>query len=115
MGQMSRDYREVLLEALFDELPIAAMAFDADGIIRRWNKRAEEVFGWNAEEAISNHWTMLVPEEIRRSIDETIYQRLASGEIRYSINENLTKDGQTILCFWENKPLIIGGKVVDVL
>ncbi|MCW3838239.1 PAS domain S-box protein [Sphingomonas canadensis] len=39
-------------DGLADLVPDSIIAFDADGIIRLWNRGAEQLFGWMAEEAI---------------------------------------------------------------
>jgi len=37
---------------LFEEAPLALWTLDAEGIVLSWNREAEHVFGWTAEEAI---------------------------------------------------------------
>ena len=41
-----------LLAALLDGMDAALCAFDADGAITHWNREAERVLGWSAEEAV---------------------------------------------------------------
>ena len=102
------------VERVFDELPQATIVFDAYGIIRYWNKEAERVFGWSAEEAIGRHGTMLVPMSARLNVSQ-IWRALISGEARHSVSENLTKDGHTIFCLWSSTPLRVGEEVVGVV
>ncbi|MFJ2227690.1 PAS domain-containing protein [Streptomyces halstedii] len=42
----------VLLAALLDGMDAALCAFDAHGIVTHWNREAERVLGWSAEEAV---------------------------------------------------------------
>ncbi|MEU3184508.1 PAS domain-containing protein [Streptomyces sp. NPDC006923] len=44
-----------LLAALLDGMDAALCAFDADGVITHWNREAEHVLGWTAEEAVGRH------------------------------------------------------------
>lgn len=41
-----------LLAALLDGMDAALCAFDADGAVTHWNKEAERILGWSAEEAV---------------------------------------------------------------
>ncbi|GGX63055.1 PAS domain-containing protein [Streptomyces minutiscleroticus] len=41
-----------LLAALLDGMDAALCAFDADGAVTHWNREAERILGWTAEEAV---------------------------------------------------------------
>ncbi|WP_228974150.1 PAS domain-containing protein [Streptomyces sp. DH12] len=41
-----------LLSALLDGMDTALCAFDADGVVTHWNREAERLLGWPAEEAV---------------------------------------------------------------
>ncbi|MGR8009968.1 PAS domain-containing protein [Streptomyces hypolithicus] len=41
-----------LLAALLDGMDAALCAFDADGVITHWNREAERILGWSAEDAV---------------------------------------------------------------
>ncbi|RST17748.1 PAS domain-containing protein [Streptomyces sp. WAC05374] len=41
-----------LLAALLDGMDAALCAFDADGVLTHWNREAERILGWSAEEAV---------------------------------------------------------------
>ena len=53
--------------------------FDVNGIITSWNKGAELVFGFTAEEAIGQPITIVIPED-RRDEERTILTRIRRGE-----------------------------------
>ncbi|MFA4029546.1 MAG: hypothetical protein GDYSWBUE_000573, partial [Candidatus Fervidibacterota bacterium] len=114
MTWLNGSLQGLTVERVFDELPQATIVFDAYGIIRYWNKEAERVFGWSAEEAIGRHGTMLVPMSARLNVSQ-IWRALISGEARHSVSENLTKDGHTIFCLWSSTPLRVGEEVVGVV
>ncbi|MFI5756186.1 PAS domain-containing protein [Streptomyces sp. NPDC051569] len=44
-----------LLAALLDGMDAALCAFDAGGVVTHWNREAERVLGWSAEEAVGRH------------------------------------------------------------
>ncbi len=84
---------------------LAAIEWDTDFRVVAWNPAAEKIFGYTAEEAAGQHWTFLVPSHARPKVDD-VWARLSKGQVdAQSINENLTKDGRTILCDWHNTPL----------
>jgi PAS domain S-box-containing protein len=52
---------------------------DLDGIIRTWNKSAERLFGYTADEAIGKPVTIVIPAE-RRDEEPAILARIRRGE-----------------------------------
>jgi PAS domain S-box-containing protein len=44
-----------LLAALLDGMDAALCAFDADGVVTHWNREAERILGWSADEAVGRH------------------------------------------------------------
>jgi PAS domain S-box-containing protein len=68
-----------LLAAIVGFSDDAIISKKLDGTITSWNKSAERLFGYTAEEAIGQHITLIVPWE-RRSEQEEILRRLAQGE-----------------------------------
>ncbi len=99
----------------FDKTPLAVIEFDTNGIIHEWNPAACTVFGYSREEALGQHWSFLVPPNIRENPD-TIWEAvggLTAGA--RSTNENITKDGRVIKCEWFNTPLVdSNGSVIGV-
>src|SRR6202008_4690011 len=60
----------------------AIISKNLNGIIQSWNKRAELMFGYTAEEAVGKHITLIVPED-RRDEEKNILDRLGRGEKIY--------------------------------
>lgn len=86
-------------------MPLAHILFDAEGRFLAWNAGAERLFGYSRQEIIGQSADSIVPPQTRSQVAQ-ILQRLTQGDLTaHSINENLTKSGQTIICEWYNTPL----------
>ena len=57
----------------------AIVSKNLDGIITSWNRGAERVFGYSAEEAIGQPITLVIPKD-RRDEERTILTRIRRGE-----------------------------------
>jgi PAS domain S-box-containing protein len=68
-----------LLAAIVDSSDDAIISKSLDGIIRSWNRSAQRMFGWTADEAVGQPITIIVPSEM---FDEEIeiLKRLRAGE-----------------------------------
>jgi PAS domain S-box-containing protein len=91
----------------------AILSKNLDGIITSWNKGAERLFGYLAEEVIGKPVTFLIPSE-RRSEDVAIIERIRRGD-RVDHYETIRrrKDGSLIDVSLTVSPMRDGaGKVV---
>jgi len=68
-----------LLAAIVDSSDDAIVSKSLDGVITSWNKSAERLFGYSAEEAIGQHVTLIIPAD-RRDEETIILERLKRGE-----------------------------------
>ncbi len=68
-----------LLAAIVDSSEDAIVSKTLDGIIDSWNKSAEELFEYKAEEAIGQPVTIIIPPD-RLHEEEEILRRLRRGE-----------------------------------
>src|SRR5271166_1959944 len=84
------------LALIVDSSQDAIIGKNLDGIITHWNKGAEHIYGYKAEEAIGRSIAMLAPKERRDEIAQ-ILERIQSGErVEYSESVRITKDGRRL-------------------
>ena len=105
------------LQLQIDRMPIGLIVWDTKFRAKTWNPAATKIFGFAEEEALGKHpYELIVPKEAQLHVDN-IWRRLLEGdETAHSVNENITKDGRTIICEWLNTPLKeADGTVVGVL
>jgi PAS domain S-box-containing protein len=67
------------LAAIVESSDDAIVSKDLDGLITSWNKGAERVFGYSAEEAIGQPITIVIPRD-RQDEEPTILTRIRRGE-----------------------------------
>jgi PAS domain S-box-containing protein len=104
-----------------ENTPLAVVEFDKDLFIKRWSKRAEEIFGWKVSEALGKNVYdadfPIIYNEDMLSVD-TINEELTKGIVNrnVSLNRNYTKDRNIIYNEWYNSVLRDEhGKVITIL
>lgn len=99
-----------------EQSPIGLIEWNTDFEFLDWNPAAEKIFGFKKEEVAGRHITKkILPESAKPAVDKIWQDLLSNKGGYYSLNENLTKDGRTILCEWHNTPLIDNaGNVIGV-
>jgi len=81
------------LAAIVESSDDAIISKDLNGIIASWNKGAERLFGYTAEEAIGRPVTLLIPPD-RQQEEPRILQRLRRGErVEHFETVRVRKDG----------------------
>ena len=83
----------VFSRKLAAEAPDAIVFADAEGVIRFWNKGAERIFGFTAEEAVGQSLDIIIPEKLRARHWAGYRQVMASGRSRYGAGELLAVPG----------------------
>jgi PAS domain S-box-containing protein len=97
---------EAQLRAILDGMPIGCILNDTESRFTYWNPAAERMFGYRFEEAQGKQAVdLIVPAEFANSVAD-FNQRVLQGDgtIR-TVGENLTSDGQRIICEWTCTPL----------
>ncbi len=82
--------------AIVESADDAIVSKTLGGIITSWNRGAERIFGYTADEAVGRHVTMLIPEE-RHDEEPSIIARLTRGErIEHYETIRRRKDGTLV-------------------
>jgi PAS domain S-box-containing protein len=104
--------KELGLRALVDACDHAIIGTDANGIIVSWNKGAEKICGYKAEEALGRSISILIPPDHPDELPE-IMTRLRRGEhIATFETTRIHKDGHPIDLSISISPVIGRGDVV---
>ena len=81
------------LAAIVDSSNDGIISKNLDGVITSWNKTAERLFGYSAEEAVGHHITLIIPPD-RRPEEAVILERLKRGErVEHFETVRVRKDG----------------------
>jgi len=96
--------------------PLGVIEWNTDFEFVDWNPAAQRIFGFTKEEVLGKHvFERILPESARPAVDGIWNDLLTNRGGTRSTNENITKDGRTILCDWYNTPLVDqDGKVIGV-
>lgn len=78
----------------------AILFADREGVMRLWNRGAEEMFGWTAAEAVGQSLDLIIPERLRSRHWDGWNRVMETGLTRYGKDvlavPALRKDGTTI-------------------
>ncbi|MFH8794946.1 PAS domain-containing protein [Streptomyces sp. NPDC017941] len=88
-----------LLAALLDGMDAALCAFDADGVVTHWNREAERILGWSADEAVGRRgfagWAVRTADAAE--VEERLLSAMHAPGRRVDEFALLTKDGGRVL------------------
>ncbi|MFK3741587.1 ATP-binding protein [Massilia sp. TN1-12] len=105
--QAQREHLE-RLHALLENTPLAAIEWGRDRIVRRWSKRAEELFGWAADDVVGKPIGTLgfIHPDDARTVEE-MANTLVHSNVNYikGENRNVTRDRRVLHCEWHNSAL----------
>jgi PAS domain S-box-containing protein len=93
------------LKFLIDQTPIGIVEWNPEFEIIGWNRAAEEIFGYSAIEMLGQQGMQFIPESVRPRVAEIRTELREQRGGNFSLNENLRKDGSTIICEWVNTVL----------
>lgn len=91
--QKQSEKNNALFAAIIESSHDAIVSKNLNSIIQTWNKEAENMFGWKAEEAIGKHITLIIPKE-RWNEEDVIVNKIRNGEkIDHFETIRVRKDG----------------------
>ena len=97
----TKDY----LQRMVCRLPLALIAWDKEYKVTTWNPEATQMFGFSESEFLGKDPNNLFPSKQGLRPLGTVWKQLQRGESADIECENLTKDGETIVCSWKNTAL----------
>jgi PAS domain S-box-containing protein len=84
------------LASIVESSDDAIVSKDLNGIIRTWNKGAERLFGYTAEEVVGKPITIIIPED-RQSEEPHILEQIRRGKsIEHYETQRVRKDGSFV-------------------
>ncbi len=97
MSERKRAERTRLqLAAIVESSDDAIIGMDLEGIIRSWNRGAEQLYGYTAEEIVGKPLSLLIPPDHPDELP-TLLERLRSGErIEHFETVRVCKDGRRV-------------------
>ena len=72
-----------LFQAIVEQAPDPIIFADRDGAIRVWNRGAETVFGYAADEILGKSLDVIIPERLRGAHWEGFRRAVDSGQTKY--------------------------------
>ena len=111
-ANMSPRRRAAEFAAIVESSQDAILAEDLDGTITSWNRGAERLYGWAAEEAVGRHISLLIPNDLEG--DEVgLLERTAAGEtVPQYETRRVAKDGSVKDVSLTLSPVHSGDRVV---
>ena len=105
--------REALrLAAIVQSSEDAIVSKSLDGYILTWNRAAERLFGYQADEAIGRHITMIIPED-RLDEETEVLRRIRAGQsVEHFETVRQRKDGSPIDISLTVSPIRRGNEVI---
>ena len=86
----------LLLAAIVESSHDAIVSKSLDGVVTSWNKGAERLFGYAAEEVVGQNITLIIPPE-RRDEERRILEQLTRGErVDHFETVRMRKDGSLL-------------------
>ena len=96
----SHPFEPALFEAIAQHIPDAVVFADCDGLIRFWNRGAELVFGFTADEVVGHSLDVIIPERLRAAHWAGFRRAIESGRAGHAnqvrTTRSLHKDGRRL-------------------
>jgi PAS domain S-box-containing protein len=98
-----------------EQTPLAAIEWDDHFRVTAWNRAAEKIFDYSAEEAIGAHASFILPDAEQRKIEKGLPELFQNTGAKSATIRNITKSGKIIVCDWYNTKLVNkSGRVIGV-
>jgi len=91
------------LSLFFEQSPLGVIEWNEDFRFTRVNEMAQKILGYTEAELLGDSWERIVPESDHQPVSEVVSELLAAEGGYSSVNENVRKDGERIICEWHNR------------
>ena len=97
---------QYFLQMQIDRMPIGHIVWNSDLIIQTWNPAATEIFGYSENEMVGEHlYDSIFHNTNEQGARATLNHMISDNSDSHNIYENITKEGNIILCEWTNTTL----------
>lgn len=120
MSDTDNQLPDSLAAGIVRAIPEAVIFADIKGLVRYWNRGAEEIFGFTAQEAMGQSLDMIIPERMRQAHWDGYYKAIELGDTYSGRGSRITRSLHK-----EDKPLYVdmsfaivkdhGGQVIGSL
>jgi PAS domain S-box-containing protein len=95
-----------LLASIVDSSDDAIIGKSLDGIVQSWNRGAERIFGFTAEQAIGRHISLIIPSDRVTEEADIIGSLTAGHRVEHFDTERLHSSGSTVLVSLTISPIV---------
>ena len=88
-----------------EESDDAIISKNLDGIVLTWNRGAERIYGYSAEEMVGQSITRLMPPELAHELSEIVDDLRRGARLEHYQTERVRKDGRRIAVSLTISPL----------
>ena len=94
-AEAARRRSETVLRAVVQSSPLAIFALDRNGVVHVWNRAAEELFQWSADEVVGTPPPFL-DDETRPDVEGLIARVFGGRTVKGHLGRYLRRDGQAV-------------------
>jgi PAS domain S-box-containing protein len=91
------------LSLFIEQSPLGVIEYDENFDIVRLNPTGEEILGYSEAELRGHNWEAFVAEESYENVDTVTDELAAASGGYHSVDENVRKDGERIVCEYHNR------------
>ena len=111
-GRRQLEREAMRLAAIVESSDDAIVSKNLDGVIQTWNKSAERIFGYTAEEAIGKHISLIIPVE-RLAEEATVLAHIRVGKtVEHFETVRKRKDGSFVDISLSVSPIRLGDEII---
>ena len=95
--------REERLNLFFEQSPLGVIEWSDQFDFVRINGAGEDILGYTQGDLAGHSWEKIVPESDRGAVGDVVANLLENKGGYHSVNENVRKDGERVICEWHNR------------